>query len=82
MEGDDEIRQLLRDIRDTQREHLAEYKRVTEHLLELQQRGVARQEQIARFSRQVVLVGGILGTGLLILLIFLLVRWSRYLFGI
>ncbi len=82
MDGDDETRQLLRDIRDTQREHLAEYKRAAERLLELQQRAVARQEQIARFSRQVILVGGILGTVLLTLLIFLLVRWSRYLFGI
>ena len=46
MDGGDEIRQLLRDIRDAQREHLAEYRRVTERSLELQQRAVARQEQI------------------------------------
>jgi hypothetical protein len=43
----DEIQKLLREIRDTQREHLAEYRQVTQRSLELQQRAVARQEQIA-----------------------------------
>jgi len=37
----DEIQKLLREIRDTQREHLAEYKSVTQRSLELQQRAVA-----------------------------------------
>lgn len=82
MEGGDEIRQLLRDIRDAQREHLAEYRRVAERSLELQQRAVARQEQISRVSRRVLLVGGILVAALLALLVYLLARWSRYLFGI
>ena len=82
MEDGDEIRQLLRDIRDAQREHLAEYRRVTERSLELQQRAVARQEQIGHIYRRLALVGGILVAGLLVLLGYLLVRWSRYLFGI
>jgi hypothetical protein len=30
MEGGEEIRQLLQEIRDAQREHLAEYRRVAE----------------------------------------------------
>jgi hypothetical protein len=30
MDGSDEIRQLLREIRDTQREQLAEYRKVAE----------------------------------------------------
>jgi hypothetical protein len=46
MEDGDEISQLLRDIRNAQREQLAEYRRATERSLELQQRAVARQEQI------------------------------------
>jgi ferric-dicitrate binding protein FerR (iron transport regulator) len=82
MEGGDEIRQLLRDIRDAQREHLAEYRRVAERSLELQQRAVARQEQISHLSRRLLLGGGILMAALLTLLVYLLVRWSRYLFGI
>jgi hypothetical protein len=44
MDDGDEVRQLLREIRDAQREQLAEYRRVTEHSLELQKRAVARQE--------------------------------------
>ncbi len=82
MEGGEEIRQLLQEIRDTQREHLAEYRRAAERSLELQERAVARQEQIGRLYRRLVLVGGILVTALLTLLVYLLVRWSRHLFGI
>jgi CHASE3 domain sensor protein len=81
MEGD-EIRQLLKEIRDTQREHLAEYRRVTERSLELQQRAVARQEQMATVYRRLLIVGGGLVATLLVLLVYLLARWSRYLFGI
>jgi ferric-dicitrate binding protein FerR (iron transport regulator) len=82
MEVDDEVRRLLQDIRDAQREHLAEYRRVAERSLELQQRAVARQEQIARVYRGLVFAGGILVAALLGLLVYLLVRWSRPLFGI
>jgi len=78
----DEIRQLLKEIRDTQREHLAEYRRVTERSLELQQRAVARQEQMANVYRRLLIVGGGLVAALVALLVYLLVRWSRYLFGI
>jgi CHASE3 domain sensor protein len=81
MDGD-EIRQLLKEIRDTQREHLAEYRRVTERSLELQQRAVARQEQMATVYRKLLIVGGGLVATLLVLLVYLLARWSRYLFGI
>jgi CHASE3 domain sensor protein len=81
MEGD-EIRQLLKEIRDAQREHLAEYRRVTERSLELQQRAVARQEQMATVYRKLLIVGGGLVATLLVLLVYLLARWSRYLFGI
>jgi len=82
MGSEEEIRQLLQDIRDAQREHLAEYRRVAERSLELQQRAVARQEQIGRLSRRLVLVGGILVAALLTLLVYLLARLSRHLFGI
>lgn len=81
MNGSDEIRQLLREIRDTQREQLAEYRKVAERSLELQQRAVARQEQIGRFSRRLMVGGGVLIAVLLMLLVYVLARWWRYLFG-
>jgi CHASE3 domain sensor protein len=65
----DEIRQLLKEIRDTQREHLAEYRRVTERSLELQRRAVARQEQMANVYRRLLIVGGGLVAALLALLV-------------
>ncbi len=88
MESDDEIRQLLRDILDAQRGHLAESRRVTERSLELQQRAVAQQEQVGRLYRRLVLVGGGLVAVLLavfiylVLIYYLLAGWSRYLFGV
>jgi len=69
MDSEEEIRQLLRDIRDAQREHLAEYRRVAERSLELQQRAVARQEQMGHLYRRLVLVGGGLVAVLLALLV-------------
>ena len=74
------VEQLLVEIRDAQREHLAEYQRVTRQSLELQQRALARQEQIGHIYRRVVLLGGSLVALLLVLLVYLLVRWSPYLF--
>ena len=82
MENADEIRKLLQEIRDVEREHLAEYRRVTTLSLELQQRAVARQEQFGRISRLIFLVGGLLAAVLLALLVYLLARWSRQLMGI
>ena len=82
MENADEIRKLLQEIRDVEREHLAEYRRVTTLSLELQQRAVARQEQFGRISRLVFLIGGLVAAALLALLVYLLARWSRQLMGI
>jgi type VI protein secretion system component VasF len=80
MDGDVRTDKLLEEIRDAQREHLAEYRRVTEQSLELQKRAVARQEEVRLIFRRVFLVGGALFTVLLSLLLYLLVRWARYLF--
>jgi CHASE3 domain sensor protein len=76
----DDVRQLLREIRDAQREQLAEYRRVTERSLELQQRAVARQEQLGQLYRRLLVAGGGMVAVLLVLLVYLLVKWSRYLF--
>jgi CHASE3 domain sensor protein len=70
MDSENEIRQLLKDIRDTQREHLAEYRRVTERSLELQQRAVTRQEQMGNMYRRLLIVGGGLVATLLVLLVY------------
>jgi hypothetical protein len=81
MDGDDEIRQLLRDIRDGQREQLAEYRRVIERSKELQQSAAARQEQIRNLSRRVAVAITTLVGALIALLVYLLARWSPVLFG-
>jgi cytochrome c-type biogenesis protein CcmH/NrfG len=80
MGGDDRTDKLLEEIRDVQREHLAEYRRVTQQSLELQKQALARQEQVRLISKRIVLFGGVLFAVLLSLLLYLLVRWSRYLF--
>jgi len=80
--NNDEIGRLLQEIRDTQREHLAEYRRVTERSLELQQRAVTRQEQFGHLYRRILVVGGAMVAILLVLLLYILAKWSRPLFGI
>jgi hypothetical protein len=53
---------------------------VTQRSLELQQRAVARHEQVSLIYKRIVLLAGVLVAGLLSLLLYLLVRWSPYLF--
>ena len=80
MEADDRTHRLLEEIRDAQRDHLAEYRRVTQRSLDLQQRAVDRQQELGRLYRRVVVLGGGAIAVLMILLLFLFVRWSHYLF--
>jgi len=80
MEADDRTHRLLEEIRDAQREHLAEYRRVTDQTLELQRRIIARQEQVSYLYKRVVLVAGLLVACLLGLLLYVLVRQSDVLF--
>ena len=81
MATDDDTRRLLEEIRDVQREHLAEYRRVTQQSLELQKRAVSRQEQLGGIYRRVVMIGGLVVVALLVLLLYLLTRWAPRLFG-
>lgn len=74
MDSTDDTRQLLVEIRDTAREHLAEYRRVAEKAVALQERAVARQEQVSRIYVRAVIVGALLILALLLLLARLL-RW-------
>ena len=80
MEPEDRTEKLLEEIRDAQREHLAEYRRVTQQSLDLQQRAVDRQQELGRLYRRIVMFGGLLFVVLMVLLLYLLVRWSHYLF--
>jgi CHASE3 domain sensor protein len=50
---------LLVEIRDIQREHLEEYRRVTGESLELQRQAVRRQEKLGRLYQRVVAVGAL-----------------------
>lgn len=47
-----DVVQLLVEIRDTQREHLAEYRRVAEESLSLSRRAVQRQQEIGKLYKQ------------------------------
>jgi type VI protein secretion system component VasF len=80
MEPDGRTQKLLEEIRDAQREHLAEYRRVIQQSLDPQQRVVDRQQELSRLYRRIVLLGGGLVVVLMVLLLYLLVRWSHYLF--
>jgi len=80
MKDDERTQQLLQEIRDALREQLAEYRRVAQQSLDLQQRAGARQEQATLLYKRIVAVGGVLVTVLFGLLVYLLVRWSHYLF--
>jgi hypothetical protein len=60
---------LLAEIRDIQREHLEEYRRVTEEALELQRRAVQRQEQFSRLYRRVLVVGAVIIAGMIVLML-------------
>lgn len=55
MESRDVV-QLLVEIRDAQREHLAEYRRVAEESLALSRRAVQRQEQLGRLYQRALAV--------------------------
>ena len=74
MRESDDIKELLVEIRDVQREHLAEYRKVTQRSLELQQQAVTRQEQLGRLYRLVVVAGGLLILCILIIAVVLMNR--------
>jgi CHASE3 domain sensor protein len=72
MQESNEIKELLTEIRDGQREHLAEYKRVAQRSLELQQQAVMRQEKIGRLYKSMVIFGSLLIVFIIGLIIYLL----------
>ena len=80
MDSGEDITRLLTEIRDTQREHLAEYRRVSQEILGLQNVAVVRQQGAGRVYMRVVVFGGILLAILFLFLAYLLTRWSGQLF--
>jgi hypothetical protein len=79
-ESDGQTPRLLEEIRDLQREQLAEYRRVTQQSLELQQRAVDRQQQLGRLYSRVVGISAGPALVHLALLAYLLARWANRLF--
>ena len=77
MKESEEIKELLGAIRDTQREHLLEYKRIAERALELQSQSVKRQEQIGNLYRRIVVVGLALIVFIVAFIVYVLARLTR-----
>ena len=75
MPESDEVKELLTEIRDLQREQLANYQKVTQRSLELQQQAVTRQEQLGKLYKKVVLAGSILVLLLVLLLVYIIRRY-------
>ena len=80
MADDERLHRLLEEIRDVEKESLAEYRRVTQQSLELQRQATARQQQMVQVYRRVLLIGILITVPLLVLLMILLLRWSDRLF--
>ena len=72
MEEQDRIEKLLEEIRDAQRESLAEYKRVTSESLELQKRAVGRQEKFGKTYIVALIGSAVLIVGIIGLIVYLL----------
>lgn len=76
MQESNEIKELLVELRDVQREHLAEYRKVTQRSLELQQEAVTRQAQIGNLYRRVIIACAILVVFVVAAIIYLLGKLS------
>ena len=81
MTDDERTQRLLEEIRDVQKESLAEYRRVTQQSLDMQRQAMTRQQQIVQLYRRVLLVGVVIVAPLLVLLVYLLSRWGGRLFN-
>jgi hypothetical protein len=77
MEPSDEMIALLKEIRDAQREQIAEYKAATQRSIELQQRAVSRAENIGKVYRVALMISAILIVGIIILIAYLMTFLTR-----
>ncbi len=76
MDHSEEILQVLREMRDAQRQHLEEYRKTATRSMEIQEQSVQRQIQAVRIYKRALAAGSVLIIGIVALLIYLL----RYLF--
>lgn len=74
MQESQKIKELLTEIRDGQKEHLAEYKRVAQRSLELQQQAVTRQEKIGKLYKRMVVFGSLLIVFIIALIVYLITK--------
>ena len=77
MERQDEIVELLREIRDVEREHLSQYKAAAERSIALQQRAVGRAEKLGKLYRIALTVSAVLIGGILLLILYLMTFLTR-----
>lgn len=77
MRESDDIKELLIEIRDAQREHLAEYRKVTQRSLDMQRQAANRQEQLSVLYRRVVFAGTMLILFIVIVIVVLMGRLLR-----
>ena len=75
MQESNEVKELLVEIRDAQREHLAEYRKAARAALELQQQAVTRQEQMGRLYRRVLVASAFLILCIIVFLIYFIGRF-------
>ena len=66
------LESILQEIRDLEREHLDEYRRITSRSLELQEQAVARQQQVTRIYKGALVGVTVILAGVIALLIYLL----------
>ena len=71
----------MTEIRDLEREHLAEYRKVSAEILGLQKSAVDKQAVYGRVYKRMLLFGSVMIFALMILLVFLLAKWWGPLFG-
>ena len=75
MESNDDIRRLLEEIRDTQREHLAEYRKAAQRSVALQEEAVARQRSHVTLYRRWMAAGALVIGAIIGLILYLIARY-------
>ena len=74
----EDLRKILEEIRDLEREHLDEYRRATRRSLSIQEEASARQEQIARIYRIAMIGAVVLIIGIVALILYLMTLLQPY----
>ncbi len=72
MEANNDVIQLLTEIRDNQQKQIEAYEGVTSRSLEMQQRAVERQETAVKVYLRSLVVGAFLLVGVVVLIAYLL----------